>query len=214
MNESHCLQLRRVGPEHLLNGTVALDRMQKRFVAAQHHFRHPCGPRCGNDLVYIISIGYRCRASRSQGEICSAESVWLTVRPGRAVGCCFKKDRPVAARHAFGHRLPPSRCVPMGGTDLSRRGLASSRTASTSEALLTRAVPRHALIGLVPLCCGGERKATDYHDMCDGMLYPRMTACEAAPKGLSRASPGCCNGPGGSVQSQPWHRAIPPGPAG
>ena len=35
MNESHCLQLRRVGPEHLLNGTVALDRMQKRFVAAQ-----------------------------------------------------------------------------------------------------------------------------------------------------------------------------------
>ena len=41
-----------------------------------------------------------------------------------------------------------------------------------------------------------------------------MTACEAAPKGLSRASPGCCNGPGGSVQSQPWHLAIPPGPAG
>ena len=130
--------------------------------------------------------------------------VGLAHGPARTVGCCFKKDRPVAARHAFGHRLPPSRCVPMGGTDLSRRGLARSRTASTSEALLTRAAPRLSLIGLVPLCCGGERKATDYHDMCDGMLYPRMTACEAAPRGCpgplraavtaregpSRASPG------------------------
>ena len=212
MKESHCLQLRRVGPEHLLNGTVALDRIQKRFVAAQHHFRHPCGPRCGNDLVIALHRLPMPRFAFTRRDLLTR--VGLAHGPARTVGCCFKKDRPVAARHAFGHRLPPSRCVPMGGTDLSRRGLARSRTASTSEALLTRAAPRHALMGLVPLCCGGERKATDYHDMCDGMLYPRMTACEAAPKGLSRASPGCCNGPGGSVQSQPWHRAIPPGPAG
>ena len=83
-----------------------------------------------------------------------------------------------------------------------------------SPAYQSRPTPRSDRSSAVPLRCGGERRATDYYDMCDGMLYPRMTACEAAPKGLSRASPGCCNGPGGSVQSQPWHRAIPPGPAG
>ena len=155
MKESHCLQLRRVGPEHLLNGTVALDRIQKRFVAVQHHFCHPCGPRCGNDLVIALHRLPMPRFAFTRRDLLTR--VGLAHGPARTVGCCFKKDRPVAARHAFGHRLPPSRCVPMGGTDLSRRGLARSRTASTSEALLTRAVPRHALIGLVPLCCGEER---------------------------------------------------------
>ncbi len=59
----------------------------------------------------------------------------------------------------------------LSGSDLARRGLARSRTASTSEALLTRAAPRHALMDSVPLCCGGERKATDYHDMCAMVGY-------------------------------------------
>ena len=65
MKESHCLQLRRVGPEHLLNGTVALDRMQKRFVAAQHHFRYPCAPRCGNDLARDTSGRHTTGTKRS-----------------------------------------------------------------------------------------------------------------------------------------------------
>ena len=35
------------GPDHLLIGTVALFRMGKRVPVAEHHFRHPGAPWCG-----------------------------------------------------------------------------------------------------------------------------------------------------------------------
>ena len=40
------LRLTRAGPHRLLIRTVALFRMAKRVPVAQHHFRHPCAPRC------------------------------------------------------------------------------------------------------------------------------------------------------------------------
>ena len=56
------------------------------------------------------SIGFRCRASRSQGKI-SFTRLGLAHGTARPVACCIKEDRPEAVRFAFGHRLPPSRCV-------------------------------------------------------------------------------------------------------
>ena len=109
MKESHCLQLRRVSTEHLLNGTVALDRMQKRFVAAQHHFRHPCAPRCGNDLVLALHRLPMSRFAFTRQDLLTR--LGLARGTARLVACCIKEDRPVAVRLAFGHRPPPSRCV-------------------------------------------------------------------------------------------------------
>ena len=40
-----CAKLTGAGPDHLLIGTVALFRMEKRVTVAEHHFRHPCAPR-------------------------------------------------------------------------------------------------------------------------------------------------------------------------
>ena len=136
-------------------------------------------------------------------------------RYGQA-GCLLHQGRPPGGC-AVRLRSPPT-TVPLRPDGrhrprTPRAGEVAHGLCQRSPAYQSRPT-RHFLIGLVPLCCGGERAATDYHDMCDGMHNPRMTTCEAAPKGLSRASPGCCNGPGGSIQSQSWHRAIPPGPAG
>ena len=44
---SGCAKLTGAGPDHLLIGTVALFRMGKRVPVAEHHFRHPGAPRCG-----------------------------------------------------------------------------------------------------------------------------------------------------------------------
>ena len=213
MKESHCLQLRRVGPEHLL--TTEPSRLTAcKSVLWLHNTTFTTPADRGAATTWSShSIGCRCRASRSQGEICSPESVWLTVQPGRLVAASRKTVRWLRGTPSVTayHRPAASRWAAQTSHAEGWRGRARPLPAKPCLP-----EPSHATryVGLMPLCCGGERKATDYHDMCDGMLYPRMTACEAAPKGLSRASPGCCNGPGGSVQSQPWHRAIPPGPAG
>ena len=42
-----CAKRTGAGPDHLLIGTVALFRMGKRVPVAEHHFRHPGAPRCG-----------------------------------------------------------------------------------------------------------------------------------------------------------------------
>ena len=42
-----CAKRTGAGLDHLLIGTVALSRMGKHVPVAEHHFRHPGAPRCG-----------------------------------------------------------------------------------------------------------------------------------------------------------------------
>ena len=101
-------------------------------------------------------------------------------RYGQA-GCLLHQGRPLGG-WAVRLRSPPTTVPlrPMGGTGRSHRGLSRSRTASRSKALVTRAGQGHALVATVPLCSGGGREATGQHDMCDGLLYPRMPAGKTA----------------------------------
>ena len=83
--------------------------MQRRFVAAQHHFHHPCAPRCGNDLVLALHRLPMPRFAFTRQDLLTR--LGLAHGTARPVACCIKEDRPEAVRFAFGHRLPPSRCV-------------------------------------------------------------------------------------------------------
>ena len=59
-----CSKLTGAGPDHLLIGTVALFRMGKRVPAAEHHFRHPGAPRCGQGRHPAL---FRLLAQRQRG---------------------------------------------------------------------------------------------------------------------------------------------------
>ena len=155
---------RRAGGAHVLNGSVMLYHMAKRFRAAEHHFCHPIASRCGRSTGRALQRPPRPRFASARRVLLT--KVGLAHHPARTVACWVGEVRPVAERHAFGHPRPPSRCHPMGGTGRSRRGLARRLTVSTSKALRTRAGQTHVLVGSVPICFRPARELALYSTTC------------------------------------------------
>ena len=150
-----CLaELTRASPHRVLIGTVALDRMGKHLLVAQHHFRHPGAPRSACCMVPSrLRLPLRRKASRSQAMATGASPASVTASP---VPLCCVGVRTEAARHRSCHPLPPVR---RGGS--APRGPLADRwqrgwwPLTANEALATRAGPSHGLVGPVPLRCGG-----------------------------------------------------------
>ena len=87
-----CAKLTGAGPDHLLIGTVALFRMGKRVPVAEHHFRHPGAPRCGQGRHSAL---FRLLARRQRAGPGGAR---LAGHPSRAGG-------PALGRWACRYRL-------------------------------------------------------------------------------------------------------------
>ena len=177
-----CLALpTRAGPYRVLISAVALYRIEKRLLVAQHHFRHPGAPRSACCTVQSRPrLPLQRKASTSQARPTGACSSSDAASP---VPLCCVDVRSEASAAPL---LSPSTTRsprPMSAVGPTRRSLAMRLAASNSEALATRAGPSSKLLGPVPLCCGEERSATWQHNMFDQVLYPRMTAGGTAQKG-------------------------------
>ena len=138
-------------------GTVALFRMAKRVPVAQHHFRHPCAPRCA---VWPGATRRRLPWRRKAAEVRALRTGAARAHDlaGTVLLCCAGV-REVIVQHRFCHPLPPSYGRPIGATGRSRRALHRLSAATKRSALLNRAGPGFWLVGPVPLCGGRERAA-------------------------------------------------------
>ena len=87
-----CAKLTGAGPDHLLIGTVALFRMGKRVPVAEHHFRHPGAPRCGQGRHRAL-FRLLARRRRAGG------------RRARLAGCPSRAAVPALGRQAWRRRL-------------------------------------------------------------------------------------------------------------
>ena len=172
----------RAGPYRVLIGTVALYRIEKRLLVAQHHFRHRAAPRSACCTVQSRPrLPLQRTASRSQARPTGASPSSTEASPVSAACCVVVRSEVSVAP-----LLSPSTARsprPMSAMGPTRRSLATRLAASNSEALATRAGPSSELLDPVPLCCGEERSATWQHDMFDQVLYPRMTAGGTAQEG-------------------------------
>ena len=141
-----------------MNGTVALYRMEKHFLVAQHYFRQPGAPRSACCTVESRPrLPLQRKAAKPQ-----ARPPGFSPAHGlaEAVPLCRVDVRSGVSAAPF---LSPSTTRsprPIGVTGRIRRSLAMLRTAANSRALVARAGPSYGLVGPVPLCCGGERPAT------------------------------------------------------
>ena len=103
-------------------GTIALFRMAKRVPVVQHHFRHPCAPRCDNSRVVALR-------RLAQPRFASMCFFLLTGAcpchpPASPVAFDFREGRQASARTAFCHKLPR----PRGGRSVAQGAQAEGST--------------------------------------------------------------------------------------